>query len=82
MTRVTATQFQQNVGLYFQKAQQGEEILIERKRPKAKFKLQLAKDLLDGEDHTAQEVLDNIQNLGIDFGDYESGLDYQNEVRR
>jgi hypothetical protein len=82
MTRVTATQFQQNVGLYFQKAQQGEEILIERKRPKANFKLQYTEDFEEEKELSAQDVLDKVQNLGIDFGDYKSGLDYQNAVRR
>ena len=85
--QITATEFQQNVGHYFQEARKGTAVLITRSKPdKAVFKLILAQDGLPGQSgktgkkFSAAKINSLIRELGI-ARSRESGPDFQNRVR-
>ena len=88
--QITATEFQQNVGHYFQEARKGTAVLITRSKPdKAVFKLVLEHDGLSGQPgktgrarkkFSPARINSLIKELGITKS-RESGLDFQNRVR-
>lgn len=79
--RVNATQFQQNVGHYFKLAEEGEKIIIEKKKPNTVSFILLKEKSKTPITKKTKTLFDTVQPL-IHTGVKESGIDLQKRVRQ
>ncbi len=79
---ISSTEFQQNVGHYFDLAEQGEDVQIQKLKPLGSiFKLVKVKKAKSKKKSDIQMVMDKIAKYQFNSGGVETGLELQRRAR-